>query len=94
MHRACGERVVPGIESVDLKGEKILSGIRKGMNGKQPLHWRHFSNGKRSGLAHNQRLQRTLGKEIEAAHVASERTGETARHFGNFRYRTHKSWSC
>ena len=26
--------------------------------------------------------------------MACERTGETARRFGDFRYRTRKSWSC
>ena len=35
------------------------------------------------GLARNKRLERVLGKEMEAA-----------RRFGDFRYRTRKSWSC
>ena len=46
------------------------------------------------GLARNKRLERVLGKEMEAARVACERTGEAARRFGDFRYRTRKSWSC
>ena len=46
------------------------------------------------GLARNKRLERALGKEMEAARVACERTGEAARRFGDFRYRTRKSWSC
>ncbi|WP_419597648.1 transposase [Thiolapillus sp.] len=46
------------------------------------------------GLARNKRLQRALGKEMEAARLACERTGETARCFRDFRYRTRKSWSC
>jgi len=45
------------------------------------------------GLARNARLQRTLGKEMEAARVAQERTGKPARRFRDFRYRTRKSWS-
>ena len=46
------------------------------------------------GLARNKRLERALGKEMEAARMACERTGEAARRFGDFRYRTRKSWSC
>ena len=46
------------------------------------------------GLARNKRLERALGKEMETARVACERTGEAARRFGDFRYRTRKSWSC
>ncbi|WP_419584569.1 IS1380 family transposase [Thiolapillus sp.] len=46
------------------------------------------------GLARNKRLQRALGKEMEAARLACERTGEAARCFRDFRYRTRKSWSC
>ncbi|WP_419636389.1 transposase, partial [Thiolapillus sp.] len=46
------------------------------------------------GLARNKRLQQALGKEMEEARLACERTGETARCFRDFRYRTRKSWSC
>ncbi|WP_419640528.1 IS1380 family transposase [Thiolapillus sp.] len=46
------------------------------------------------GLARNKRLQRALGKEMEEARLACERTGEAARCFRDFRYRTRKSWSC
>jgi hypothetical protein len=46
------------------------------------------------GLARNKRLQRALGKEMEAAHAAHERTGKPARRFRDFRYRTRTSWSC
>ena len=42
------------------------------------------------GLARNKRLQQALGKEMEEARLACERTGE----FRDFRYRTRKSWSC
>ena len=45
------------------------------------------------GLARNKRLQQALGKEMEEARVACERSGEPARRFRDFRYRTHKSWS-
>ncbi|WP_419618078.1 hypothetical protein, partial [Thiolapillus sp.] len=37
------------------------------------------------GLARNKRLQRALGKEMEAARLACERTGEAARCFRDFR---------
>ena len=46
------------------------------------------------GLARNKRLQRALGKEMEAARAAHERTGKPARRFRDFHYRTRKSWSC
>lgn len=46
------------------------------------------------GLARNKRLQRALGKAMEAARVVHERTGKPARRFRDFRYRTRKSWSC
>ena len=45
------------------------------------------------GLARNKRLQRALGKEMEAARAAHERSGKPARRFRDFRYRTRKSWS-
>ena len=45
------------------------------------------------GLARNKRLQRALGTEMEEARAAHERTGEPARRFRDFRYRTRKSWS-
>jgi hypothetical protein len=35
-----------------------------------------------------------LGKEMEEARTAHERTGKPARRFRDFRYRTCKSWSC
>ena len=46
------------------------------------------------GLAKNQRLTRILGAELHAAKLAHEATGEPARVFKDFRYRTKKSWSC
>ena len=45
------------------------------------------------GLARNKRLQRALGQEMEEARLACERSGEAARCFRDFRYRTRKSWS-
>jgi hypothetical protein len=38
-------------------------------------------------------LQRALGKEMEEARAAHERSGKPARRFRDFRYRTRKSWS-
>ena len=46
------------------------------------------------GLARNKRLQRALGREMEEARKAHERTGNPARRFRDFRYRTRTSWSC
>ena len=45
------------------------------------------------GLARNNRLQRSLGKAMEEARAAHERTGRPARRFRDFRYKTRKSWS-
>jgi len=45
------------------------------------------------GLAKNQRLLRVIGREMQAAKEAFARTGQPARVFKDFEYRTHKSWS-
>lgn len=45
------------------------------------------------GLAKNQRLTKILGKELHQAKLAFEATGEAARVFKDFTYRTRKSWS-
>lgn len=45
------------------------------------------------GLAKNQRLTRILGKELQEAKLAFEATGQAARVFKDFTYRTRKSWS-
>jgi hypothetical protein len=45
------------------------------------------------GLAKNQRLLRIIGKELHAAQQTCARTGQAARVFKDFTYRTHKSWS-
>lgn len=46
------------------------------------------------GLARNQRLSRVLGREMAEARFEQQRTGQPARRFRDFRYRTRKSWSC
>jgi hypothetical protein len=46
------------------------------------------------GLARNTRLTRLLGQAMEEAREAHQRTGEPARCFRDFHYRTRKSWSC
>jgi hypothetical protein len=46
------------------------------------------------GLARNKRLHRALGREMAEAQAEHERTGQAARRFRDFRYRTRKSWSC
>lgn len=45
------------------------------------------------GLAKNTRLKRALGKELEEAKQLFEASGEPARVFKDFTYRTRKSWS-
>jgi hypothetical protein len=45
------------------------------------------------GLAKNQRLIRALGKELHEAKEQFEQTGEAARVFKDFTYRTKTSWS-
>jgi hypothetical protein len=45
------------------------------------------------GLAKNQRLLRAIGAEMRQAKEAFARTGQPARLFKDFEYRTHTSWS-
>ena len=44
------------------------------------------------GIAQNPRLKRSLAPELEQARQACERTGQAARVFKDFRYRTLDSW--
>jgi hypothetical protein len=46
------------------------------------------------GLAQNPRLRAAVEVEMAAAKAEHERTGEDARVFKDFRYRTRDSWSC
>jgi hypothetical protein len=46
------------------------------------------------GLARNSRLTRMLGKHMTEAREVHRRTGQPTRRFGDFVYRTRKSWSC
>ena len=46
------------------------------------------------GLAKNNRLKAGIADEMEQAKALYEGTGEAARVFKDFRYRTLKSWSC
>ena len=45
------------------------------------------------GLAKNGRLLRILGRAMHEAELESQATGQPARRFEDFVYRTHKSWS-
>ena len=45
------------------------------------------------GLARNSRLTQILGASMQAARQAYQRTGQPARRFHDFHYRTRKSWS-
>jgi hypothetical protein len=45
------------------------------------------------GLAKNKRLVRALGKELQQAKEQFEASGQSARCFNDFEYRTRKSWS-
>jgi hypothetical protein len=46
------------------------------------------------GLARNQRLAKIIGAQMHQAHVLHQASGQPARVFAEFSYRTHKSWSC
>ena len=46
------------------------------------------------GLAGNERLTARIAPEMKAATRKAKRTGKPARVFGDFRYRTRKSWSA
>jgi len=46
------------------------------------------------GLQRNQRLRRIIGKQMHEAQTLHQATGNAARVFAEFNYRTHKSWSC
>lgn len=46
------------------------------------------------GLPKNARLIRALGKELYEASELCRQTGQAARAFKDFRYRTKTSWSC
>ncbi|MFA5631862.1 MAG: IS1380 family transposase [Porticoccaceae bacterium] len=46
------------------------------------------------GLARNARLRAALEPEMAEAREEHENTGQAARRFRDFRYRTHSSWSC
>ena len=45
------------------------------------------------GLARNARLVRAIGRQMHEARTEYRRTGEPARRYRDFRYRTRKSWS-
>ena len=45
------------------------------------------------GLARNARLVRAIGRQMHEAPTEYRRTGEPARRYRDFRYRTRKSWS-
>ena len=46
------------------------------------------------GLSKNNRLKAHIADDLEQAKALYESTGEAARVFREFRYRTLKSWSC
>ena len=46
------------------------------------------------GLARNARLVRAIGGQLQEAHDKYRRSGNPARCFRDFHYRTRKSWSC
>ena len=46
------------------------------------------------GLAHNQRLGKIIGAQMQQARLLHQTSGKAARVFTEFAYRTHKSWSC
>jgi hypothetical protein len=46
------------------------------------------------GLARNKRLARIIRPEMQQARLQHQTTGQPARVFAEFSYRTHNSWSC
>ena len=46
------------------------------------------------GLARNRRLAKIIGAEMQQAHTLHQSSGQPARVFAEFSYRTRKSWSC
>lgn len=46
------------------------------------------------GLSKNSRLLKVIGKQLQEAKVAFEQTGQAARVFHDFEWRTKKSWYC
>jgi Transposase DDE domain group 1 len=46
------------------------------------------------GLARNQRLRKIIGAHMHQAHILQQDSGQPARVFAEFSYRTRKSWSC
>jgi hypothetical protein len=46
------------------------------------------------GLARNQRLAKIVGGEMHQAHMLRQTSGQPARIFADFSYKTRKSWSC
>ena len=46
------------------------------------------------GLAGNERLVGIIAPELKKAQRRAKRTGQPAREFADFRYRTRKSWTC
>ena len=46
------------------------------------------------GLAKNKKLVKILGKELHEAEIESQQSGQAARRFKDFAYRTRKSWGC
>ena len=87
------ERIVAQIRARWPKTRIVIRGD-SGFCREAIMHWCEANNVRYLlGLARNKRLQRALGKEMEEARLAHERTGEPARRFRDFRYRTRKSWS-
>jgi len=46
------------------------------------------------GLARNQRLAKIIGAQMHQAHMLHQTSGQPARVFAEFSYKTRKSWSC
>jgi hypothetical protein len=46
------------------------------------------------GLARNQRLAKIIGAQMHQAHMLHQSSGQPARVFAEFSYKTRKSWSC
>ena len=88
------ERIVTQIRQRWPRGEIVVR-ADSGFCREELMHWCeenrvHYI----LGLARNERLRRLLERQMREARQQYETTGKAARVFTEFRYRTHKSWSC
>lgn len=88
------ERIVPKLRAA-WPGVKIIIRADSGFCRDEILRWCESHNVDYIiGLAKNKRLIRAIGGELQQALEQFEATGQAARVFKDFTYRTKTSWSC